>query len=97
MKITKKRIRNPKKYLMEFKENEKLRIGIKIPEENKGKVKEMGFDSRIVEGEIIVPSSDISKSTYENVEGKCIIRKDLPKETAERYWEWSWELSLIHI
>ena len=91
MKITKKRIRNPKKYLMEFKENEKLRIGIKITEENKGKVKEMGFDSRIIEGEIIVPSSDISKSTYENVEGKCIIRKDLPKETAERYWEWSWE------
>lgn len=91
MKINKKRIRNPKRYLAEFKENEELRVGIKITEENKRKVIEMGFDSKIVIGEIIVPNSSISKSTYENAEGKCIIRKDLPKEIAERYWEWSWE------
>lgn len=91
MKINRKRIRNPKRYLAEFKENEKLRVGVKITKENKEKVEKMGFDSRIVVGEIVTPSSNISKSTYENAEGKCIIRKDLPKETAERYWEWSWE------
>ena len=91
MKINRKRIRNPKRYLAEFKENEELRVGIEVTEENKRKVIEMGFDPQIVVGEIIVPSSSISKSTYENAEGKCIIRKDLPKETAERYWEWSWE------
>ena len=48
MKINKKRIRNPKRYLAEFKENEELRVGIKITEENKRKVIEMGFDSKIV-------------------------------------------------
>ncbi|MBQ3408514.1 MAG: hypothetical protein IJH12_04845 [Clostridia bacterium] len=91
MKINKKKIRNPKRYLSEFKENERLRIGIKITEENKEKVEKLGFDSKMIVGEIIVPNSNISKSTYENAEGKCIIRKDLPKEIAERYWEWSWE------
>lgn len=91
MKINKRRIRNSKRYLSEFKENEKLRVGIKITEENERKVAEMGFDPSMIVGEVIVPSSNISKSTYENVEGKYIVRKDLPKEIAERYWEWSWE------
>lgn len=91
MKIKKIRIRNVKKYLIEFKENEGLRVGIRIKNENKEKVIKMGFDPALTVGEVIVPNSDISKSSYENSEGKCIIRKDLPKENAERYWEWSWE------
>ncbi len=91
MKIKKRRIRNVKRYLVEFKEDEELRVGIKIEEKNKEKVVKMGFDSEFIVGEVIVPNSDISQSAYENSEGKCIVRKDLPKEKAERYWEWSWE------
>lgn len=91
MKIKKRRIRNPKRYLLEFKENEELRIGIKIENDNEEMVVKMGFDPDFIVGEVVIPNSDISKSAYENSEGKCIIRKDLPKETAERYWEWSWE------
>jgi len=89
--IKKKRIRNPARYLTEFKPNEKIRIGVKITNESKENLIKMGFDKGIVEGEIIVPLANCSKVAYENAEGKCIVRRDLPKETAERYWEWSWE------
>lgn len=51
----------------------------------------MGFTNNIKVGEVIIPDYKISKSTYENSEGKCIIRKDLPKENAERYLEWRLE------
>lgn len=91
MRIKRTRIRNPRKYLTEFKPNERLRVGIKITEENREKVENMGFDPRIIVGERIVPNADASKSSYENSEGKCIIRKDLPMEIIGRYMEWTLE------
>jgi len=91
MEIKRKRIRKPQRYLLAFKENEKIRVAIRIDAEIKKLAIECGFSDPLKVGETILPDANLSKSAFENVEGKCIIRKDLPMERAERYWEWSWE------
>ncbi len=90
MKIQKKIIKNVQRYLVEFEENEKIRVGVKL-KEHVEKAKEIGFSKDFEKGECIVPNSSVSKKAMENAEGKKIIRRDLPKEFAERYHQWSWK------
>lgn len=86
--MKKTRIINIERYLIGFKQEEKIRIGTKVNKENIGLIKRIGFNPQLQVGETVIPNGELSKKALENVEGKYIIRKDLPKETAERYSEW---------
>lgn len=91
MKINKKRIRNVKNYLSEFKTDDNIRVAVKVDSVNKDILNNLGFSSELAVGECILPDARLSKAAMENSEGRCIIRKDIPKEKYDRYWEWSWE------
>jgi hypothetical protein len=85
------RVINPSAYLKMFKQGEYVRIGINVDDSNQEAVCKFGFSYPFVEGERVLPEATISKAAYENVEGKYLICRDLPKETLYRYFEWSWE------
>lgn len=89
--IKRKRIRNPEKYLHSFENGKQVRIAVKVDDIVKNIAKDIGFGDEFTLGESILPDASLSKAAFENSEGKCIVRKDLPMEKAERYWEWSWE------
>lgn len=86
-----KKVRNIKHYLTEFSEGQNIRIAVPANEISLQKIKDLGFSEDLITGERLLPSADLSKSCFENSEGKCVVRRDLPKEIAERYWEWTWE------
>ena len=88
--INRKRIQNPKRYLYEFGENEEIRVAVKVDDTTKEIMKDVGFCNELISGECVLPSVTLSKAAFENSEGKCVVRRDLPMERAERYWEWSW-------
>lgn len=91
MRIIKKRIRNVEKYLKPFDVREKVKIGVMVDDEVRTRAIMKRFSEKLQEGENVLPDAELSKVALENSEGKVIIRRDLPKEVAERYWEWSWE------
>jgi len=85
------RIINPSKYLKLFADGEAVRIGIIIDKPYEHIAVKLGFTYPFVAGEKLLPEARLSKSTYENAEGKYVKRTDLPKETLYRYFEWEWE------
>lgn len=91
MVINARRVLNAKRYLAKFPDGAIIRIAVPASEVPEGKLTKAGFGMEPVVGKRILPDASLSRSAFENSEGKCVVRKDLPKETAERYWEWSWE------
>ena len=90
MMFKKKLVINPQKYLVGFNAGNSVRIGIRITEETKPLALDIGFSSDFRVGENILPDIHISRATYENSEGKCVVRRDLPKEEYERSWTRHW-------
>ena len=87
----KSRIRNPFKHLSTYISGDKIYIGKQLLEDDSDLMKALGFFYPYIIGECVLPASDLSKPLFDNSEGKLIIRKELPKETRYRYFEWSWE------
>lgn len=73
----KKYIRTIEKYVDSV--DEVFRLGVKISEENKKRIEEIGFPTLEV-GQAMFPPI-VGRFTRFNMEGKEIIRKDLPKKT----------------
>ena len=83
--INGKRIIKVDKYLTDYDLNEELYISISLDDKDKEILSKYGFDQSSLEDKMIIPNP-INKSTTENVDGKWIVHKNLPKEkrTIER-------------
>lgn len=73
----KKYIRSIEKFLSSVEKN--FRLGVKITDENKKKIEELGFPEIEVGSAIFPPI--VGRFTRFNIEGKEHLRRDLPKET----------------
>jgi hypothetical protein len=73
----KKYIKSLEKYITSVDEN--FRLGAKVTNENKKKIEALGFQ-KLEAGQAMFPPI-IGRFTRFNIEGKEILRRDLPKET----------------
>ncbi|RUT72934.1 hypothetical protein [Ancylomarina longa] len=83
MRIIKKRIQKPDKYLSGIKMDAKFYIGIPVDDCDPKKINKIGFKDTIDEGDCIFPNI-IGSITRFNANGKQIPLKNLPKETLFR-------------
>lgn len=83
----KKKIRSLNPYIKMIPSGNRLVVGTVNPPDKK--LRRAGFSSSPIIGESVLPSPIGKISTY-NAEGKEIIHKDQPMETAYRTREWSW-------
>lgn len=79
-------IRNIYKYLAKIQNNSSFYIAHYLEEHEIEILDKIGFSKEIIENEIIIPNSQFNFLTYENVNGKEIIRKDLPQD--EKYYQY---------
>ena len=89
--IQKTRIRCLKKYLGRIPRGTELIISVPIDSETQQLLKQIGFDDPFEVGDTILPSPIFGNVSLFNAEGKSIVRKDLPIETAYRQVDWHWE------
>ncbi len=87
--IQKKTIRNIDPYIRHISDGSKITLGITDPLRFPDTLKRIGFSEPYEAGQSILPSSTGPVSNY-NAEGKTIIHKDLPMETAYRQTLWHW-------
>lgn len=72
-------IKNVDKYLNPYKNLDKITIAKVVKQEDLPILQKLGFTIPLVQNEAIVPNP-INRLTLENIEGKCIIRKDLSQD-----------------
>lgn len=89
--ITGKRKRKLYKKFLPLVEGTKVIVGLAINTEIKNILIKIGFTESLSEGETLLPPSYIGPICRFNSEGKFIIHKDQPMETAYRQVEWTWE------
>lgn len=83
----KKRIRSLDPYARMIPPGDHLVIGVVNP--SKDQLQNIGFSADMESGESVLPAPVGNVSMY-NAEGKEIVHKDQPMETAHRTREWSW-------
>ncbi len=89
--ITGKRKRKLDKELLSFKGGSKVIPGIAINDQLKPLLSEIGFTAKLNVGETVLPPAKFGPVCRFNAEGKTLIHKDKPMETAYRQAEWRWE------
>lgn len=87
--ITGKRKHKLDKQLHSLQEGATIILGVPVSEDIQETLSKIGFDS-LAEGETVLPSP-IGPICRYNAEGKEILHKDQPMETAYRQAEWTWE------
>ena len=90
MLITKKRIRNLEPYTKGLKDGCSIIIGVSDLQRYDAILARLGFSKPPQNGESLLPSPHFGPVSLFNAEGKQIIHKDRPKETAYRTIEWRW-------
>lgn len=88
--VKKKRIRNLTPYIGHLNDGSNIVIGLLNPAEFSSILKRIGFSEPFKRGQTILPSPSGPITRY-NAEGKEIVHKDKPMETAYRQTEWSWQ------
>jgi len=88
--ITGKRKRKIDKRLAFLIEGKKVNMGVPVNEDNRQILKKIGFTETLSEGETVLPIYNGPISIF-NAEGKYLIHKDQPMETAYRQREWTWK------
>jgi hypothetical protein len=89
MDIRQKRIRNLERHLPENLLGQSLRFGLSDLVRHFERLKLSGFCDELTPGACVLPKA-IGPVTRFNAEGKNIVRRDLPMETAFRQVEWTW-------
>jgi hypothetical protein len=89
--ITGSSIRNLDKYLDESLYGNVLIFGVQINSLEDQILGKIGFPSDIHIGDSILPLYELGPVSKFNAEGKEIIHKDQPMETAYRQTEWHWK------
>ena len=65
--------------------------GVLIDKETEKKLGELGFSDNPKPGDTILPPPSFGPVTRYNAEGKVVVHRDKPMETAYRQVEWTWE------
>lgn len=74
-----------------FADGTKVIPAIGIQDQVKDILFKIGFTQELDEGETVLPFSELGPICKYNAEGKYIVHKDRPMETAYRQAEWTWE------
>lgn len=90
MKIVKKNMRSLRELFAQTDMYNQLILAVPLADINQVSLDKIGFTRHLLEGQSILPAG-INSRTKENADGKCHIRKDLPKETYTVEWDISWE------
>jgi len=85
--IKKSRIRSLNPYIKLIPGTTNVYVGVINPTE--ARLKRIGFSGDLKDGETVLPKP-VGRASLYNAEGKYIIHKDRPMETAYRTVEWSW-------
>lgn len=85
--IRKKRIRSVNPYVRLIPNSKNVYVGVVNPPE--ARLKRIGFSDSLKDGETVLPRP-IGRASMYNAEGKNIVHKNQPMETAYRTVEWSW-------
>ncbi|MBI2484367.1 hypothetical protein HYV71_04250 [Candidatus Uhrbacteria bacterium] len=88
--IKKRRIRDIESNLPAVKDGQKIIIGVKNLDDKKVQLKRVGFESIDI-GTSVLPSPVFGPVSRFNANGKNLVHKDKPKETAYRTIEWHWK------
>ena len=88
--IQQKRIISLNSHLGHLRPGQKFFIGFPLPVQHDKLLARIGFTSRHNVGETVLSKPVFGKISSYNAEGKHIVRRDLPKETAYRQVEWHW-------
>ena len=88
--ISGKRKRKLDKRLLSLVEGEKVIVGLAFNEDIISLLPRIGFTDILNEGETVLPIYNGPISNF-NSEGKYLIHRDQPMETAYRQREWTWE------
>ncbi|MGB5157273.1 hypothetical protein [Desulfobacterium sp. N47] len=89
--ITGKRKLKLDKYLSRLPKGTTVIPGFRFTDNSKNILLKIGFSDSFSEGETILPPSKFGPICLFNAEGKEIIHKDKPMETAYRQIEWTWK------
>lgn len=89
--IKKRRIRNLESNLGFVKKGTTVAVGIENPRRYQNILREIGFTQPLNVGDSLLPSASLGPISKFNAEGKYIVHKDRPMETAYRIVEWHWE------
>lgn len=89
--ITGRRKRKLDKHLQALAEGTKVIPGLAINDPIRDTLLKIGFTKELNEGETVLPPSDFGPICRFNADGKYIIHKNQPMETAYRQVEWTWE------
>lgn len=88
--IKKRRIRDLESNLPTVKDGQKIIIGAKNLDDKEVQLKKMGFENIDI-GMTVLPSPAFGPVSRFNANGKNLVHKDKPKETAYRTIEWHWK------
>lgn len=88
--IKKRRIRDLESNLPTIKNGQKVVIGVKNLNDKEVQLKKMGFESIDI-GTTVLPCPAFGPISRFNANGKNLVHKDKPKETAYRTIEWRWK------
>ena len=89
--ITKKRIRNINPYIRHISDGTKIIVGVSDLQRFSPILARIGFSEPYQNGQSILPPSTFGPISLYNAEGKNIVHRDQPMETAYREAEWHWQ------
>lgn len=87
--IRKRKIRKVENYLNGFAEGCEITVALTDIESHRARLTKCGFDAQFQVGDRVCPAAVFGPMSKFNSEGKDIVRKDLPMETAHRLQDWS--------
>ncbi|MCE7732492.1 hypothetical protein [Vibrio campbellii] len=90
MKIQKKNMRSLNALYAQTQDYSQLTLAVPVEQVSQKLLEKIGFKGELIEGQSILPAGFNSR-TRENLDGKCHIRKDLPKEKYTVEWDITWE------
>jgi hypothetical protein len=88
--ITKRRVRNLDRHLAHVDKGTNIVVGLERIERFVDTLVEAGFSSGFQAGASVLPTPMFGPISSYNAEGKYIVHKNQPMETAYRVAEWSW-------
>jgi hypothetical protein len=84
------RLRSLKRHMRGVPSGARVVVGLTSVDAHREEARSAGFSERLLLGERVLPTSAGPVSDF-NANGREIIHRDQPKETAYRQMEWTWE------
>ena len=89
--VTGRRIINLNRHLGALADGEDIIIGLSDLDRFEDQLNQFGFSDDPTDGDTLLPPATFGPVSRYNAEGRYIVHRDQPKETAYRQIEWHWE------